>query len=311
MKFKNRKYNAERKYMDQIEKLDFDRELAIETMYNESYNRMQQKIDGYYVRYANANGLSLGDAKKKASAMDIRDFEALAKKAVDNKDLSEETSDWLKTYNLNMRVNRMELLKLDLELEIRQLHDKEFSLMDKARHDTLRAEYERQAGILGNSVTSTSERIDAILDSDFYGKGFSERVWGRSGLFDTHIEEVFKSLSRINTDMDGYKKERDHLMKLYNIKKYEAQRLLSTESSRIRTSVGQTMLEENEFTHYVFVTEPGACKICKPMDGKLIELKRMEMGGNVAPLHPFCRCSFYGVIEMKRKDGGSNLDEYR
>ena len=107
------------------------------------------------------------------------------------------------------------------------------------------------------------------------------------------------------------KKERDHLMELYNIKKYEAQRLLSTESSRIRTSVGQTMLEENEFTHYVFVTAPGACKICKPMDGKLIELKRMEMGVNVAPLHPFCRCSFYGVIEMKRKDGGSNLDEYR
>lgn len=297
--------------MDDIAKKDFDRDLAIEAMYNEAYNRMQQTIDDYYMRYANATGMSLSEAKKLASQMDIKKFEKAAEIAVKSKDLSEETSKWLKTYNLNMRVNRVELLKLELELELRQLHDKGFNLMDKARYDDLHAEYKRQAGILGNSVTNPSERLNAILDADFYGKGFSERVWGRNGIFASHRSEVFKSLSRINTDLDGYKKERNRLAKQFDITRYESQRLLSTESSRIRTDAGRIMLEENEFTHYVYVAEPGACKLCSPLDGKLIELRKMEPGVNVAPLHPFCRCSFYGVIEMKRKDGTSNTDEYR
>ncbi len=307
----NRQYNAERKYMDDIAKKDFDRDLAIESMYTESYNRMQQTIDGYYMRYANTTGMSLSDAKKLASQMDIKKFEKAAEMAVKSKDLSDETSKWLKTYNLNMRVNRVELLKLELELELRQLHDKGFNLMDKARYDDLHAEYKRQAGILGNSVTNPSERLNAVLDADFYGKGFSERVWGRNGIFESHLSEVFKSLSRINTDLDGYKKERNRLAEQFDITKYQSQRLLSTESSRIRTDTGRIMLEENEFTHYVYVTEPGACKLCSPLDGKLIELRKMEIGVNVAPLHPSCRCSFYGVIEMKRKDGSSNLDEYK
>ena len=284
---KNRQYNAERKYMDDIAKKDFDRDLAIETMYNEAYNRMQQTIDGYYMRYANVTGLSLSDAKKLASQMDIKKFEKAAEIAVKSKDLSEETSKWLKTYNLNMRVNRVELLKLELELELRQLHDKGFNLMDKARYDDLHAEYKRQAGILGNSVTNPSERLNAILDADFYGKGFSERVWGRNGIFESHRSEVFKSLSRINTDLDGYKKERNRLSKQFDITRYESQRLLSTESSRIRTETQRVMFIENEFTHYVYVTEPGACKLCQPLDGKLFKVGNMELGVNVAPMHPF------------------------
>ena len=130
---KNKQYNAERKYMDTLAKLDFDRDLAIEAMYNEAYNRMQQTIDDFYMRYASNTGLSLTDAKRVASQMDVKKFEKAAELAVKTKDFSEDTNKWLKTYNLNMRVNIIELMKLQLELDLRSLYDNQYGLMDKAR----------------------------------------------------------------------------------------------------------------------------------------------------------------------------------
>ena len=36
----------------------------------------------------------------------------------------------------------------------------------------------------------------------------------------------------------------------------------------------------------------------------------MELGVNAFPMHPNCKCSTYGIHELKRKDGTSNLDRF-
>lgn len=106
----------------------------------------------------------------------------------------------------------------------------------------------------------------------------------------------------------GYKQEMKLLAKKYGTSEQNAQRLLKTEISRINADTQLAMLKDNDFTHLIYVAEPGACKICAPLDGKAIPIEDAEKGVNMYPMHPNCRCSAYGHIKMNYKAGGNTLD---
>lgn len=305
---RNRRYNEERKAQAELEKRDLDRDRALTSIYNESFERLQRQIDQFYLNYADSEGLTRQEAVKRASEMDVTKFNDKAAKAVKEKDFSNDTNRWLKIYNLKMKVSRLDLLKQELALEIQSLTAKANEVFDKARQDECLSEYKRQAGILGISSSGAKERMRAILDADFYGQKFSSRVWGRQGLRENLQRDVFGSLSRVFTDMMGYKQEMKRLAKKYGASESNAQRLLKTEIARIHADTQLEMLKDNDFTHLIYVAERGACEICGPLDGKAIPIEDAEKGVNMYPMHPNCRCSAYGHIKMDYKKGGSTLD---
>lgn len=306
----NQRYNAERKAQAELLKRDLERDKILVQLYQESYDRMQKEIDGFYVRYAGREGLTKQEVMKRVSEIDVRKFNAKAAKAVKEKDFSHGTNEWLRTYNLKMKVSRLELLKAELALEIQNLTADANEIFDKARIDEYLNEYKRQAGILGISSSGSKKRMEAILGADFYGQKFSARVWGGRGLRATLQRDVFGSLNRIYTDMMGYKQEMKRLGKKYGTSEQNAKRLLKTEIARINADTQYDMLKDNGFTHMIFVAEPGACDICGPLDQKSIPIDEVEKGVNMYPMHPNCRCSAYGHIKMGYKAGGSTIDEY-
>ena len=306
----NRRYNAERQAQAELIKRDIDRDKVLARLYQESYDRMQSEIDRFYLAYAGKEGLTKQEAMKKASAFDVTKFAEKAKKAVKEKDFSPGTNSWLRTYNLKMKVSRLELLKAELALEIQNLTSEVNEVFDKARREEYLAEYKRQAGILEISSKGANKRIQSVLGADFYGQNFSSRVWGSTGLQATLQRDVFASLNRVYTDMMGYKQEINRLSKKYGTSKENAKRLLKTEIARINADTQHAMLKANGFTHMIFVAEPGACDICGPLDKKAIPIDEVEKGVNMFPMHPNCRCSAYGHIKMDYKAGGSTLNEY-
>ena len=306
----NQRYNAERKAQAALIKRDVDRDAILTQLYQESFNRLQTEIDRFYMAYAGKEGLTKQEAMKKASEFDVTKFAEKAKKAVKEKDFSPGTNSWLRTYNLKMKVSRLELLKAELALEIQNLTSEVNEVFDKARREEYLAEYKRQTGILGISSKGANKRIQSVLGADFYGQNFSSRVWGSTGLQATLQRDVFASLNRVYTDMMGYKQEINRLSKKYQTSKENAKRLLKTEIARINADTQHAMLKANGFTHMIFVAEPGACDICGPLDKKAIPIDEVEKGVNMFPMHPNCRCSAYGHIKMDYKAGGSTLDEY-
>ena len=46
----NQRYNAERKAQAELLKRDLERDKILAQLYQESYDRMQKEIDGFYVR---------------------------------------------------------------------------------------------------------------------------------------------------------------------------------------------------------------------------------------------------------------------
>lgn len=304
----NQRYNAERKAQTELIKRDIDRDELLAAIYKESFDRLQRQVDQFYLAYAGKEGLTKQEAMKRVSEMDVTKFNDKAAKAVREKDFSHGTNQWLRTYNLKMKVSRLELLKQELALEIQNLTAEVNEVFDKARHDEQQLEFKRQAGILGKSSSGVKRRLQGILDADFYGQKFSNRVWGTLGLRTTLQRDVFGSLNRIFTDMMGYKQEMKRLAKKYGTSEQNAKRLLKTEIARINADTQLAMLKENGFTHLIYVAEPGACEVCQALDGKAIPIEEVEKGVNMYPMHPNCRCSSYGHIKMEYKAGGSTLD---
>lgn len=307
---RNQRYNAERKAQTELIKRDIDRDKILAQLYQESFDRMQSEIDRFYLAYAKKEGLTKQEAMKKASEFDVTKFAKKAEKAVKEKDFSPKTNSWLRTYNLKMKVSRLELLKSELALEIDNLTSDVNEVFEKGRRDEFLNEYKRQAGILGISSSGAKKRMQSVLDADFYGQKFSSRIWGSKGLQANLQGEVSSTLNRIFTDMMGYKQEMGRLAKKYETSKSNAQRLLKTEIARINADTQLAMLKDNGFTHMIYVAEPGACDICGPLDQKAIPIDKVEKGVNMFPMHPNCRCSAYGHIKMDYKTGGSTLDEH-
>ena len=303
-------YERERKAMNDLAMREFDRERAIEAIHKQHIETIQEQIDGFYMRYAGSEGLTRSEAMKRADQMDVTKFANKAKKAVKEKDFSPETNEWLKMYNLKMKVSRLELLKEEINWELIQMYDKDYQLISESLREEARLELERQAGILGNSAKGAVKRIEGIVNADFYGKNFSERVWGRTGLYQSTQKEVLKSLNGIYATMDGYRRERNRLMERMGTTEYETMRLLRTENARIGSQTQVEAYKENGFTHFIYVAEPGACDICGPLDGKIFPVSEAQIGLNLKPLHPNCRCSSHGYIAMERFVDGKWVDDY-
>ena len=315
----NRQYNAEREAMDAWAKRDLDIEKLTEQVYQSAMQHITDEVDAFYLRYANRNGVSIKEARKRADTMDVTDYFQKAYEAVRDKDFSDEAEEWLRVYNLKMSTSRLELEKAKINLELLKMYSEienitneqlEQARLDEiARQTDLIAKYEEQAGILANSVGNPTDRLKGVVNADFYGANFSERIWSRNGHYASLRKELFKSLNNLSVDMMGYRRERNRLMKIFNTSKYESMRLVKTEHQRVNMQVQHEMAVENEFTHYTYVAEPDACPICKSLSGKSFKIGDYEAGITAPLRHPLCRCSVYYHVEMTYSNGSKTTDD--
>ena len=315
----NRQYNAEREAMDAWAKRDLNIEKLTEQVFQSSMQHITDEVDAFYLRYANRNGVSIKEARKRADNMDVTNYFQKAAEAVRNKDFSDEAEEWLRVYNLKMSTSRLELEKAKINLELLKMYSEienitneqleQARLAEIDRQTELIAKYKEQAGILGNSVGSPTDRLKGVVNADFYGANFSERIWSRNGHYASLRKELFKSLNNLSVDMMGYRKERNRLMKIFDTSKYESMRLIRTEHQRVNIRVQHEMAVANEFTHYTYVSEMGACPICKALSGKTFKIEDYEMGVTAPLRHPNCRCSVYHHIEMTYSNGKKTTDD--
>ncbi len=236
---------------------------------------------------------------KRASEMDVKAFARKAKKYVKEKDFSPTANKELKLYNLTMRVNRLELLKANIGLELIATFDD----LDKYFSNELTKaglkELQRQAGILDMTISKSDygKRVEQVLNSSFKAEGFatfSDNLW----MYQAELKaDLDKLLVRSVTMGRNPKQLAPELAKYLTQEgrenaKFNAQRLMVTETTRVQTGIQEQSYRDAEIDQYVYIAEPTACKnLCDPLSGKIFNVKDMQPGVNAPSLHPFCRCS--------------------
>ena len=284
----------EEKWIKQQIKEDAKQSKIIAEKYQKALDQIEKEISANWERFAGKEGVTLSDAKKMALEMDVKAFARKAKEYVKNKDFSKTANDELRLYNVTMRTNRLELLKSQIGLELIALSDE----MDKYTAETLTKtglkEAERQAGILGETVFSNHKMfVESVAFGSFQGATFSERIWGNNGALKADLDRL---LVRSITQGRNPRELARELRNLFDSTKYEAERLMRTETARMQIEVQKKSYLENDVEEFEFVAEPSACGLCRPLDGKTFKVSKMESGLNAAPMHPNCRCSTVPAI---------------
>lgn len=287
----------EEKWIKQQIKEDGKQAKVIAEKYQKALDQIQKEIDANWERFAGKEGATLSEAKKMAYEMDVKAFARKAKQYVKDKDFSKTANDELRLYNVTMRVNRLELLKSQIGLELVALSND----LDKYTAETLTkaglAEAKRQAGILGETLFENYRSfIDSVANGSFQGATFSERIWGNTGALKAELDRL---LIRALTQGRNPRELARELRNIFDSSKYEAERLMRTETARIQLEVQKKSYQEYDITEYEFIAEPLACGLCKPLNEKTFKVSKLKVGVNAPPMHPNCRCSTVPHIDRE------------
>lgn len=262
----------------------------IQDIYSTMLTQINKEIESFFVRYSNKEGMSMAEAKRKASDIDIKEYEKKAKKYVKEKDFSKEANEQLRLYNLAMKVNRLELLKANIGLELTAGSDELVSFTKEKLEGAALEQIQRNAGILGDTIVDNTKTANTIANSSFKNATFSERIWSQQDLLKNDLYGI------LSTALIQGRNPREFIPKVrksFDVTRYQAERLLRTELTRVRIQAQAESYEANGIDEYEYVAcgLKDVCPICKVLDKQIFKLKDMEPGENAPPMHPNCHCS--------------------
>ncbi len=275
------------------------------------------QIDAWLQRYADKDGISLAEAKKRVSKLDIEEYERYAKKLVargavmrqEGKKVSygsftDEENEQMRLYNLTMKVNRLEMLKSRLGLETTAGYAELRNYLGSKLTDAAMAEAERQAGILGESVNLNAKEAGSIVNASFKGATFSQRLWKDQQELKAALDRSLTSaLIQGQSSAKAAQQIREHFSGDFKKAGKAAMRLATTELARVEIGAQQKSFEKMDFKQYTFLAVgPHPCDICQALDGKHFDVDKMIPGENAPPMHPYCHCSVAAYSDRKDYD---------
>lgn len=281
---------------------DYDK--AISAFYNASLTEINKEIASFYVKYATSEGLSLAEAKRKVSKMDVKAYEAQAAQYVKEKSFTAQANAELRLYNATMRINRLELLKAKIGMYAVGAGADLENYMTETLTDEAKAELRRQAGILGETIDHVNpEDVKHIVTGSYradmakYTMGkttFSERIWGNNESLKGNLDRL---LTQALINGKGPNALASDLRKQYDVSKYEASRLMRTESARVQGAAAIQNMLDHGIREYEWISEPDSktCHECAALNGKRFKIEAGKVGENLIPLHPNCRCAIMPV----------------
>ena len=214
----------------------------------------------------------------------------------------------MKLYNLTMKVNRLELLKANIGLELIKGHNILYQFFYKLLHRRVTNEADRLSEILGDTIIDNKKFADSIVNASFHNATFSDRIWMYQDLLKNDINNLLQTglIQGRNPNILA----RD-LRKRFNVKLSDAERLMRTEMARVQIDAQMKSYAANGIDEFEYIACGGSdvCDICKKLDGKVFKVSKMMISENAPPMHPNCHCSTGVHIDNKEYEDWLNYIE--
>ncbi|MDY0394781.1 minor capsid protein [Virgibacillus halophilus] len=271
----------------------------IRQKYMDAMEEIQTQIEAFYGRYSENEGISMSEARKRVGKLDIDKYSKKAKRYVKQKKFTKRANEEMRLYNATMKINRLQLLRLNIELELMAAVSDEERILLQELTKQARSEYQRQAGILGESLNYNEMSIATIVNASFLSATWSDRLWSNQAALRAELDKL------LNRGIVQGKNPRElarDLRKTFNTSVYNSERLLRTEMARVQQDVFQDSMKQADIERYEYIAEPTACDVCSALDGKIFKLSDAEPGVNAFPMHPNCRCSQAAYVDREAWD---------
>lgn len=268
----------------------------LDDIYADMLDNIEKEINGFYAKYAKAEGITMAEAKKRISQIDIDAYAKKAKRYVKNKDLSEKANEEMRYYNAAMKINRLELLKANIGMYLVGGYDDIEKVFGDAFTQRTEEEMRRQSGILGKTIQDNAKMAEVIVNASFKNATWSERVWAHQSMLKSEIDKLLQE-GLIQGKHPSVLAR--HLEKKFGASKSDAMRLMVTELARVQIEAQKQSYIENDFEEYEYMAcgKADVCAQCKALDSKVFKVKDMMPGENAPPMHPYCHCSTAAHID--------------
>lgn len=297
-------------------KSEAEYEKAINDTYKYMLDQIQKEINGFYAKYARAEGITLSEAKRRVSNLDIEEYGRKAARYVKTKDFSKQANDEMRLYNATMKINRLELLKANIGLELVAGFDELQKYFEEKLTNRTMDEFKRQSGILGRTVQNNEKAAHAIVNASFKNATYSDRIWMYQGMLKAELDSLLKTgliQGKHPTELAR------HLQKRFGVSAYNANRLMVTELARVQTEAQKQSFIRNGFAQYTFLAIGTACEACRALNEKHFDIDKMMPGENAPPMHPNCRCSVAAYMDSEEyeewletyKEHGMSYEEWK
>ena len=271
--------------------------------YRQAEKQLEADVDRWYRRFADNNGVTLPEARKLLTKGELREFKWDVREYMKYAEENMITGQWekeLENASARYHISRLEALKINTAAAIEELYNKEeqklnFHLSEEYQTDYYRTIYEIQNGY--NSYFEVAKldlnRIDKLLKKPWApdGYNFSERIWNDKNKL---INNVHRDLMQCIMTGEPLNKAIDRLTKRMNTARYNAERLIRTESAwsaSLATEDGFKELDVEKYEIIAALDDRTCAGECQGLDGQVYEMKDYQAGLTAPPFHPNCRCT--------------------
>ena len=164
--------------------------------------------------------------------------------------------------------------------------------------------YQDNANIInqyGNVFTPflDKEKIKEVVNKNWGGraKNWSDSIWSNTREV---AERIRQDMMDIITTGKSYKEIGAALANDMGVRYHQAERLIRTESARvaIQSSINTYSSIGIDKVRVITAHDDRVCsEKCEEHKGDIIPIKQIEVGVNVPPFHPNCRCDIVAVWE--------------
>lgn len=190
-----------------------------------------------------------------------------------------------------MNINRTDKEKLYKKLSnliviaYETVGTKEIEILNSILESTVKKTFEFY------SYNAELKTVKKIVEDNFKGKVFSERVWENQDEVSKRLHLQIKNFLDGKINVNQIKKD---IEKTFNTSAYNAKRLVTTEVSRCQNDAFRRFCEETNVKKIKrnATLDAKVCNDCAEYDGKIYSLDKAPS----LPQHPNCRC-FFTIIE--------------
>lgn len=288
----------------QMEKAQHDTSVQkvqeIQEQFDRSLATINGKINAWYQRLADNNGISMQEARKLLNARELKEFQWNVDDYIKYGKENKINGAWekeLENASARVHIGRLEALKIEIQQEAEKLYGNCTDEIDQHIRNTYTSDfyhtaYEIQKGIgVGTTINRLDSRIVEMIVCKPWavdGKNFSDRLWENKTKL---INNLHNSLSRMCITGEAPDQAIAEISKQMKVSRAQAGRVVMTESAAVANKARQDCMKELDVEQFEVVEtlDSHTCETCGGMDGKHFPMTEFQIGVTAPPFHPNCR----------------------
>lgn len=293
----------------------------LEKAFNQAKRELQKTVESFYWQYAEENGLTYAEAQKRLSKAEIGEMREYIDLVMQN---IGKYNQKVNNMSIKARMTRYQALEAQVDAILRELYAVDYEadagkMMSEVYADTYHRiwyDSDRYHGFHAEFAQIEPRTVEELLKYPFNGADFSTRLWKQKDHLQSQLMESLTTMMIQGTAPQNLAKD---FAKKMQAKKFDAYRLLHTESSFVMSEAAHAGYKEDGVEKYQILAtlDSKTCGICGEKDGKIYLVSEAVTGKNMPPFHPFCRCTdvpYYpdtpteGQMRAARDADGNNIE---